>query len=134
MGRSPGCDTLYLELSVAGLHTAMCKISEENYFRLSDLGLDHSLFFFPLSQLFHNDCFLSKKTISPFPVNCKIQKYILNFPWIFFQYFDNSQLNQMSNLRTNEYIHVHTSGSHYNIKLFVSLKMWVDVCLCESDM
>lgn len=48
MGRSPGCDTLYLELSVAGLHTAVCKISEENYFRLSDLGLDHFLFFSPL--------------------------------------------------------------------------------------
>lgn len=30
VGRSPGRDTLYPELSTAGLHTAVCKASDEN--------------------------------------------------------------------------------------------------------
>lgn len=90
--------------------------------------------FFPLyDSFFTMTTFCPKNPFHPFLLPARYKKYILNFPSIFFQYFDNSQLNQMSNLRTNEYMHVHTSGSHYNIKPFVTLKMCVDVGLCESD-
>lgn len=39
----------------------------------------------------------------------------------------------MSDVGTDGYMSLRTSGSHYNISPFVSSKMWVDVCVGQSD-